>query len=287
MNDREEIKNILADQNLFFYLSENFRQSLGDIGLSKELIEDLVQSLNPLDVIGFGVRNKQELDEKFTDGFYRKIAGKYFHEEVVPNVKPANKILDLGCGPGTLCNLLAETKSYKEVVGVDINKYPQWSNKRSCVNFVQLKEDQFAKFISEFKPNVVVITWVLHHMAFEEQERYLTMLYDSMEKGSEIVILEDSYAEQQAPIYRKDFHDLFMKWSREDRDKILSANDWIANMVLAQRENIPMPFGYRTVEEWVEVFAKSRFKNNLQKYLGFPVHRDVNNPQSLMVFEKR
>lgn len=287
MNDREYIKSILNNKNLGPYIFNGLRQSLIDIHLSQLFVLDLINSLNTFDIKGFGERNKTEINEKFTVGFYKDIAGQYFNNEVVPFIKPTNKILDLGCGPGTLANILAESNKFSEVIGADVSDYNEWQNNRNNIlKFYRVDRSGIGNFITESKPNSVVMTWSLHHMRYDEQEKYLKLLFDTLTFGSQFVILEDAYSNNLEPIYRRNFNKEFMKWSEVERQKIIAANDWIANVVIAQRHNIPIPFAYRTVEEWQNLFEKIGFKTVLKRYLGFPKERDVNNPQSLLVFER-
>ena len=123
-------------------------------------------------------------------------------------------------------------------------------------------------------------------MRYDEQERYLKTIFGIMKPGSKIIILEDSYSEELPPENGEDRWRAFMKWPQDDRRKIMSVYDWVANRVLAKREHVPIPFGYRTMEEWIRLCEEVGFKLNSKKFIGFPSQRDINTPQSLIIFEK-
>jgi hypothetical protein len=132
-------------------------------------------------------------------------------------------------------------------------------------------------------PDAVVLTWVLHHMTYVEQEQYLKVIFNNLKSGSRVVVLEDSYSTKLPPETGRDLYDDFMILDPEDRKRVMSAFDWIANRVLERREKIPMPFGFRTLEEWKQLFEECGFTITQARFLGFPENRDVNNGQSLWV----
>jgi ubiquinone/menaquinone biosynthesis C-methylase UbiE len=287
MTERELIQNVLKNPKLAEFVRSNLEQSLGDLNLSSSAINDLFPALETFDIKGFGAKHWDELYQKHTVGFLENAAGKFFKNEIIPFIKASETILDVGCGTGTLVNLLAGIDKFKRIIGIDINTYPQWEdNKNPKVQYSEVEEAEFIKFLSDTKPESIVMTWTLHHMAFDQQERYMKYVFDVISSGSQIVILEDSYAETLQPIYGGRLNKSFMVWSKEDRYKIMGINDWVANRILAQRKKIPMPFGYRTVEEWEQLFTKIGYTVKIKKYFGFPANRDVNNPQSLLVIEK-
>ena len=290
--EQDIISKFLSDQKLADFIFSNLRQSLKSIGFSAELIADLIDSLvkigvSTFDIEKFGDTHKKELREVYTIGFFQKFVPDYFLKYVVPITPIGGKIVDVGCGTGILAKLYAESKNFDEVVGIDINPYPEWDMfAKSNIRFQVVKEKDFIDFLSKEQPDSMSITWTLHHMEFGEQKRFLEYIYKIMKNGSRTIILEDSYSTTLAPENGTDLYAHFTSLSLEDRTKTMSVYDWIANRVLAQRNKVPIPFGYRTVEEWEKLFAEVGFKKVSEKFIGFPENRDINTPQSIMVFEK-
>lgn len=94
-------------------------------------------------------------------------------------------ILDLGCGEGAISNFLAAKKT-RNVIGIDIDK------KR-----VQRSYQKNLKFIhgDAIKFNVksvdgIVISDVLHHINFQDQEKLLENISRNLKKGGVVVIKE-------------------------------------------------------------------------------------------------
>ena len=123
-------------------------------------------------------------------------------------------------------------------------------------------------------------------MAFDEQIRYLQRLYALLERKSMVFVVEDAYAERQPPIVGAHHWDAFKQFDDGDRKKILSVNDWIANRILEQRPRVPIPFTYRTLEEWASLGEQAGFTPKKSLFIGFPEKRDTRSPQSLLVLEK-
>jgi len=286
MTDLEIINQYLVDDDLKKFIGSSLMQSLLDIGLPENFVNDLVGSLHTCNFSEFSERYKNILYKAYTIRFLHDLAGKMFVNEVLPNIQPVKTILDLGCGTGTLVELLLASKRFEEVRGIDIHKYPEWiDEKLSAAVFEVVKEADVTLYLVKLKPDAIVLTWTLHHMNYDEQARYAKMIADSLQPGAQIVFLEDSYSETLRPKYGQALHDVFMFWPIEKRQQIMAVQDWLANRILAQRDAVPMPFGYRTLEGWKELFLSVGFSVMHESYIGFPHDRDINNPQSLLVLE--
>jgi SAM-dependent methyltransferase len=276
-----------SSQSLTNFIIEDLRSSLSSIGFSNVMLSDLLLDIGTLDVNTFGEKWKEELLQKYSIGFFQKIVPGYFSKYVVPVTPSSDKIIDVGCGTGILAKVYVQDARFKKVLGIDINQYPEWEIFQSeKITFKVIKEDDFLDFLKAEQPDSIVLTWTLHHMEPDEQERYLEYIYDKLKPGATVVVLEDSYSDTLAPERGADKYERFMKWNVEDRQKIMSVYDWVANRVLAQRENVPIPCAYRTLEGWRCLLEKKGFKIITQKFIGFPDSRDINTPQSLLVARK-
>jgi ubiquinone/menaquinone biosynthesis C-methylase UbiE len=282
-----DIKKILENKDLEAFVCKNFEETLASIGYSKEFIHDFTKDLGSIDAQAFGKKWESQLEKNSDVGFFQDLVPQYFEKYVIPATPDAKKILDIGCGTGILGKLYCENSRFGEVVGIDIRPYAEWkkfANKKLHLSVV--KEAEFAHFIENEKPDCVTLTWTLHHMEFGEQERYLQSIHKILKPGARVVLLEDSYSETLSPENGQRRCDAFMKWSSEDRRNIMTVFDWMANRVLEQRYDVPVPGSYRTLEEWCKVFETSGFRTIAKKFIGFPDKRDINTPQSILVFEK-
>lgn len=284
LHDTQEV---LANSNLESFICSDLRSSLSSIGFSSEFLDDLINNLGNLNVQQLGETWKDELNQKYSLGFFQNLVPTYFSEYVVPVTPASNKIIDVGCGTGILAKLYSQDGRFNQVIGIDINSYPEWHTfQNEKIKFKVVKEDEFNNFLITEKPDTVVLTWTLHHMQYDEQERYISYIHQNLKQGARLIVLEDSYSTTLQPENGVNRYKEFMKWSEGERKNIMSVYDWVANRVLAQREKVPIPCAYRTLEEWSEFLEQKGFKILTQKFIGFPEHRDINTPQSLIVCEK-
>ncbi len=282
------IGEVLENQKLREFIENNLKESLNSIGFSEIFIKDLMEFFSDLQVDRFIGQYENELERVHSKGFFQKIVPDYFSKYVIPAIPASQKIIDVGCGTGVLANLLSKREDFKKIIGIDLNPYPEWDIfKTDKIEFKIIKENEFIDFMADEKPNTVVLTWTLHHMEYHEQERYLKYIYDNLKTKSEVVILEDAYSAKLRPESGITRHSSFMKFEKGDRQKIMAFYDWVANRILARRKLVNMSFAYRTIEEWEEIFEKTGFKNERQKYIGFPDQRDINTPQSLLIISKK
>jgi|GEM_PF-1610598 len=284
-----DVREILTENKVLNdFILRNLNTSLLSIGFSKSFLNDLLPNLSNLDVKNFGEKWAYDLEHTYSIGFFQQLVPKYFSNYVVPATPSSSKILDVGCGTGILGKLYAEDPRFKEIVGIDIQSYPEWETfKNEKIIFRVVKEPDFPVFLKKERPDSIVITWTLHHMEYAEQERYLEYIYDCLKPGAHIIVLEDSYSITLAPENGATKYAEFMRWDIEERKLIMSVYDWVANRVLAQREEVPIPCAYRTIEEWSHLLNKKGFTVVAQKFIGFPDQRDIHTPQSLLIAQKR
>lgn len=285
-NEIKIIKNIMKNKNVKEYILGNLRSSLPSMGYSKKLIRGLIDSFENGGFKKFQQNYKEELSRIRIIDFFQKTAPPYFKKQVIPYIPKSKTILDLGCGTGILAHLLERSGKFKKIIGIDINKYSEWDKFRSeKVKLSVVLENEFNDFLRKVQPETIVLTWVLHHMTFEEQERYLKNIYSLLDEVT-LVALEDSFSVNLPPEEDIGVHNSFNIFSLKEKKYIISVLDWIANRILGMKDDMPIPFAYRTLEDWQKFFEKIGFEVIKKRYIGFPRNRDVNTPQSLIVVRK-
>ena len=278
---------LLIAKTVHDYIVNNLQASLLSIGFSKNLVNELTDNLKNLEVKKFGDKYSSELNEIYSIGFFQRLVPQYFSRNVVPEIPASDEVLDLGCGTGILAKILVEENKFQHITGIDLHSYPEWELfKNPKITFKIVSEKDFFNFISKEKPNTATLTWVLHHMERDEQERYVGYLYKALATGACLVVLEDSYSTELPPENDTGVYDSFMKFNEDDRRKIMGVYDWVANKVLAQRDKVDIPLTYRTLEEWEKLFKDNGFSIVKKKFIGFPEKRDINTPQSLLIVKK-
>jgi len=285
--EHKEILDKIANKKLYDYIMNNLQSSLSSIGFSDEFIDYFINNFSELDFEDFYDKFGEEIRKVYDIGFFQKIVPDYFSKEVIPHIPKSNIILDLGCGTGILINTLAKSQKFKNLIGIDINKYVEWEQfKNSKIKFNIVKEDKFDNFLKKIQPNNIILTWTLHHMNYDEQSRYLKKIFKIINKGSKLIILEDSYAEKLSPRSGEIINYSFMELNSSERKIIMSTYDWIANRILARKKSMPIPFGYRTLEDWLNLCEGIGYKIIEKVFIGFPDKIDINTPQSLLIVEK-
>ncbi len=281
------IRKYLENSDQKNFIKINLEQSLGSIGFSEDFRSGLFKVLeSPSAVDQFIKTHEKELHEIDDIKFYEQYVPEYFSKYVVKEIPDVGKIVDLGCGTGIMAKLLSQRKN-TQIIGVDVMTYPDWGKYKSDnLDFRIVKEENFPEFIKKEKPEALALTWTLHHMSFPEQENYIKYLSENLRSGTILAILEDAYSEELEPENGKDINEAFMKWPIEARKEIMTVYDWIASRILTRRKSMPVTFSYRTLEQWQEAFEKLNFIIEKKKFIGFPEHRDINTPQSLLIAKK-
>lgn len=269
------------------YISQELQSSLASIGFSEKLINEITSHLDNLDVSSFQERFRDELNIVYTLGFFQNLVPTYFQTYVVPEIPSVAHLVDIGCGTGILAHIIEQSKKVEKVSGIDIAEYPEWTIFRgNNIEFRVMPEPEVTMYLKKVRPEVVTMTWSLHHMAHEEQFRYLQMIFASLPPEANVILLEDSFAETLPPENGKERAKKFFEWDARERKTIMSVFDWVANRVLGQRLNEPIPFTFRTLEGWSQICQQVGFRIVRQRFIGFPEARDINTPQSLLVLRK-
>ena len=94
-------------------------------------------------------------------------------------------VVDLGCGAGVIAKYLAQNRNRK-VIGIDLNKKRLPKSSQKNLTFE-------AKDIIHYKPknaDVVILSDVLHHINFNDQEKVLKNIAFYLKKGGVLIIKE-------------------------------------------------------------------------------------------------
>jgi SAM-dependent methyltransferase len=121
-------------------------------------------------------------------------------------IKPGQKIVDIGCGPGTMIDLLPDGAKY---VGFDISdryieyakrKYP----KNADIKFLVGEPEKFALDTpAEMQDaDLAVINGVLHHLDDQQATTALRLARKALKPTGRLVCLENCFLLRQSPIAR-------------------------------------------------------------------------------------
>lgn len=80
-------------------------------------------------------------------------------------------IVDIGCGSGDLCRVMAsyldEKKISYQIIGIDMNpNIIEYAKKMTTNSFIRYEiENAFSSHISKYKPDIITASLFLHHMS--------------------------------------------------------------------------------------------------------------------------
>jgi len=122
----------------------------------------------------------------------------FVHQYVTPSL--GSRILDIGCGPGTLVAYLPQTK----YTGFDISSAYIHSAKSKyghlgkfyCQNVVDLKPEQVGRF------DIVLVVGVIHHLNDLEARTLFESAYALLKSGGKLVTFDGVFVEEQTAIAR-------------------------------------------------------------------------------------
>lgn len=270
------------------YIESSLSESLRSIGFKDSLIQDLFKCLDDFNFESFKNNYAQQLDAVHEINFYQELVPNLYNKYVIPYIPSSRVVMDIGCGNGVLAKNISESSKFDKVVGIDVVSYPEWASfKNNKLRYEVVDRSDFEQYLLKNIPDTVLLTWTLHHMEYDDQVRYLEYIRQQLKTGSVLVVLEDSYSENIYPETGIGQHSSFMKLSSEDRHTVMSVLDWISNRVLSRSRTCPVTFTYRTLEKWKDLFIKSGFEVVDSRYIGFPLPKNINVPQSLLIVKAK
>lgn len=103
-------------------------------------------------------------------------------DKIVPN---SGKIIDLGCGQGQIASFIAK-KERRNVIGVDLNtsRLPKLKS-----NNLRFEHADIIKYPLH-QVDVVILSDVLHHIDFRNQQIILSKIFKGLKRGGILVIKE-------------------------------------------------------------------------------------------------
>jgi methionine biosynthesis protein MetW len=133
--------------------------------------------LNKILILFKGIFKPMPLDNNFKDydeywqnrGFHAPSLGRA--KILSKSIEPGSKILDIGCGDGTVMEFLSKNNKPKEIIGIDISKraVDYVKNKGYEAYELDVLSDDFVKFLGNKNFDYIIITEVLEHIQDPEK----------------------------------------------------------------------------------------------------------------------
>lgn len=135
--------------------------------------------------------------------------------------------------------------------------------------------------------DTILLSMVLHHLEKKQQKEMINNLVAYLKNRGRIILIEDSFPEKtNIKEYDKITQD-FLKFKSRDKKRILYFYDWFGNRLMRNRENIPLFYNYKTMEEWKKIFEKYKMKQIKSEFIKEnKSHPDIFPPKAILIFQK-
>jgi 2-polyprenyl-3-methyl-5-hydroxy-6-metoxy-1,4-benzoquinol methylase len=175
--------------------------------------------------------------------------------QIADHISAEARIVDIGCGRGLLANYLALGSSSRRVIGID-KQVKRIEAARASIkgrdNIHFFLQDALDLPQQEF--DVIVVSDMLHHLTYPQQEKLLEHCYRILPEGG-ILLMEDVTPDP--------------KWK------------WISHFLIDRTLNCGRRQNFRKLADWVSYLENLGFEVE-----HFPAHRNIPLPDFLLRCQK-
>ncbi|MFH1776839.1 MAG: methyltransferase [Candidatus Omnitrophota bacterium] len=218
---------------------------------------------------------------------YRSSQRPIMELELIQQHISSGTFVDVGGGyPGALVNAIANDPRVEKVIVTDIEE-----------EYAQSQDGPTILFITHFQDNIfyvplppiadtILLKYVLHHINNARLKKFLQDIFRVLKPGGRVIIFEDSYSEHMPPeLGNSQLIEKFSGLSNAQKTKFLRFSDWFSNRVAIGIPGIPMPFNFKSIEQWQNIFEEIGFHVEPQ-YIGFLENKAHQVPLAFMVLTK-
>ncbi len=296
INKLENVLEVLKDDSLKKNINERLEKYWRDINLPYRWINPILDILLRYyyneDIAVNEVRKKfPEITNKESINYSKKL--REFRSIKVKNLAKRIKeditgeiVVDVGGRTNDFVEqILLIKKGIKKAYVTDIDFFSSES-KNHKIKFIVQESNTKIPF-KKNSINTFILSMVLHHLKGMDQRNLIKNICSSLKENGKVILIEDSYPEGKTIEEYSNNITEFLKFNTEDRKKILSFYDWFGNRLMRNRDNMPLFYRYRSMEEWKKIFeeeglieVKSEFiqENSLKP--------DIFPPKAILVFKK-
>lgn len=194
-----------------------------------------------------------------------------------------NSYCDIGCGGGDLIVFLKKNyPQFTEYAGIDVLDWRTDSFKEE-INFQMLDFTQ-PDVKSSFRYDSITCLAVLHHVGNtnEEVSIFLSNIRTAINANGKLIIEEDvifpRYQTDSNDDYREQLNELashqpffaeFLTLAEEEQRAVIILIDFLANCLSVGVPDMAFPCGFKTINEWTEIFIKNNYNVKEVRIQGF------------------
>lgn len=295
--DKREVLTVLLDENLKRNIKERLENYWKCVKLPYKWIAPILEVLLRYnyneDLAIEKVRNQFPALIKQNSLDYSKKLLRWRKRKVKNLAKRINKyisgnvIADIGGRSDDFIEqIILSNKEIEKAYVTDLCSFTTRS-KNPKINFV-VQSSLTKTPLSEKTIDTVILSMILHHLRKKQQKEIVKNLILCLKNRGRIILVEDTYPEKaNLKEYDKITKD-FLNFKSRDKKRILYFYDWFGNRLMRNRDNIPLFYNYRTIEEWRNFFKMYGMKQIKSKFVKEnKSHPDLFPPKTIMVFQKR
>ncbi|MBI2449203.1 hypothetical protein HYV49_02815 [Candidatus Pacearchaeota archaeon] len=231
------------------------------------------------------IPNKDSLNYSRKLENFRKIKVKNLAKRIGKDIS-GKFIADIGGRADDFVEQIIQLKkSVKKAYVTDLYSFTKRS-KNPKIDFVVQSSSTKLPF-NKGSINTMILSMVLHHLEKKYQKHMIKNLISSLQNKGKIVLIEDTYPKKIVGEYDENTKE-FLRFNPHEKRRILYFYDWFGNRLMRNRDNIPLFYDYRTMEQWKELFEKHGLKQIKSEFIKEnPSAPDIFPPKALMVFQKK
>ena len=151
---------------------------------------------------------------------------KMFENDTYFAIAVGNKILDIGCGPGTLSKYIADKGYFVDAIDYSEEMIRIAKSKIVNVNFFQM---DMRKIITDKRYNGIMLAYSLFHISKEEVKEVLKQYYNLLDDdGVMLIILQEGQGEGYIKEnLNKDLDKFINYYSFNEIEQVLKDNNFI------------------------------------------------------------
>ena len=283
------IKNF--DENLYNFLIESLERGYSFNNISEDLITQIKELLVQEDLENVKrfipyITNHPNFQNHRIEYEIKQVRYTKIFNFVKNWINGGNDILDVGCGNGNMAYFFLDDDNVN-YTGTDVylpNDIDSCLISSKNISFL-LQDSPVNIPVLDESMDIILIIDMLHHIEFKDQSNFLEDIYRKLKPDGRVIIFEYCFSEKEKGILNNEATNEYNKLTIMEKMNYLLLMDWLSNILFLNR-TMPMPYSFKTKEEWELMFKKLNFNIESSKYLGFPEEFFHQGPYSKFLLSK-